>query len=147
MLNASDWSKIAGVFQPIANDGSEERLQVARAVALIESVVSAQAGTADDQPQYKGAFRNTRQLDCVAESANTTAMLMLLQDEGLLRLHTIRYPRHRGFIQGLFPHNTAVIQEISSGDRYAVDSFYHASGMRPEIVPLQQWLAGFKLNS
>jgi hypothetical protein len=74
-------------------------------------------------------------------------MLILLRDKGLLRLHVIRYPQHRGFIQGLFPHNTAVIQEISSGDRYAVDSFYHASGERPEIVPLQQWLAGFKLNS
>ena len=37
VLRPSDWAKIEGVFQPVATDGVEERLRLAKAIALIET--------------------------------------------------------------------------------------------------------------
>jgi hypothetical protein len=143
-LTPSDWARVESVFDPVASNSAEERQQIAEAVALFERVVATQAGTADDRPGFGVEFRNSTQLDCVAEATNTTAYLALLQKRSLLRAHEVRYPRHRGFLRGRFPHNTAAIEEKATGQLYAVDSFFHANGEPPEIVPIAQWFAGFK---
>ncbi len=110
----------------------------------MEQLVAHQAGTQDDQAGPSGAFRGTRQLDCIAETTNTTAYLLLLQERGLIQRHSPRYPQHRGFMHGQLPHNTAVMEDLETGERYAVDSYFHANGKRPEIVPVAAWIAGFK---
>ncbi len=57
--------------------------------------------------------------------------------------HKARYPQHRGIMHVQLPHNTAVIEELSSGDRYAVDAYFRANGKPPAIVPITAWMAGF----
>jgi len=42
------------------------------------------------------------------------------------------------------PHTTAVIQEKSNFEKYAVDSWYQDNGEDPFIVPLANWKAGWK---
>jgi hypothetical protein len=143
-LSDADWARIDGIFSPRADDSMEERRHIARAIALFEQLVAVQAGTGDDQAGQQGMFRGTRQLDCVAETTNTTSYLILLQERGLMQWHAPRYPQHRGFMHGRWPHNTAVMEDLKTGERYAVDTYFHANGIAPEIVPVPEWIAGFK---
>ncbi len=143
-LSNADWTRIDSVFSPHAHDSEEERTRVARAVALFEQLVADQAGTGDDQAGPNGMFRGTRQLDCIAETSNTTSYLILLHERGLMLRHVPRYPQHRGFMHGQLPHNTAVMEDLQTGERYAVDSYFHANGISPEIVPVPEWVGGFR---
>jgi hypothetical protein len=145
-LNKADWAHIDGIFSPPARSSQEERGHIARAIAFFELLVADQAGTGDDQAGPKGMFRNTRQLDCIAETTNTTSYLVLLRARGLMQQHVPRYPQHRGFMHGQFPHNTAVIEDLQTGERFAVDAYFHANGVPPEIVPLPEWIGGFIPN-
>lgn len=142
-LNDADWSRIGNIFQPQAESSHEERKRIASAIALFEQLVAEQAGTGDDQGGQQGVFRGTRQLDCIAETTNTTAYLILLQKRDLLQWHAPCYPQHRGFMHGQWPHNTAVMEELQTGQRYAVDAYFHANGVQPEIVPVPEWIGGF----
>jgi len=142
-LNNTDWALIDNIFSPRADDSTEERRRIARAIAQFEQMVAVKAGTGDDQAGQQGVFRGTRQLDCVAETTNTTSYLILLQERGLMQWHAPRYPQHRGFMHGQFPHNTAVMEDLNTGERYAVDAYFHANGIPPEIVPVSEWIAGF----
>jgi len=142
-LSGTDWQSVERIFQPLATNGESERAQIASAIARMEQLVGDQAGTHDDQPRNQGSFRGTRQLDCVAEATNTTIYLVLIREKGLLRWHNVAYPRHRGLLNLRFPHNTAVLIEKGSNRPFAVDSYFHANGKPPEIVPLAAWLDGY----
>jgi hypothetical protein len=143
-LSVADWMHIDSVFSTRIPDSEHERVRIAKAIALFELLVAEQAGTGDDQAGPKGTFRGTRQLDCIAETTNTTAYLLLLHQRGLMRRHVPRYPQHRGFMHGKLPHNTAVIEDMQTGEIYAVDAYFHGNGVAPEIVPLRDWLDGYK---
>ena len=79
-------------------------------------------------------------MDCIDEAANSTSYLMVLDGLGLLRHHTIAYPASKGYlINFVYPHNTAVLIENATGERYAVDSWVFTNGEPPLIVPLKSW--------
>lgn len=142
-LSNKDWMLIDNTFSPRTDDSIEERKRIARAVAQFEKTVAVKAETGDDQAGQQGMYRGSRQLDCIAETINTTSYLILLQERGLMQWHAPRYPQHRGFMHGHFPHNTAVIEDLRTGERYAVDAYFHANGVPPEIVPVSEWVSGF----
>lgn len=142
-LSENNWKTLQSIFRPPATDGRSERTQIAKAIARLEQLVADQAGTNDDQPRNRGTFRGTRQLDCVAETTNTTIYLLLLEEKGLLYWHSVGYPKHRGLVNLQFPHNTAVLIEKDSKMLFAVDSYFHANGQPPEIVPLVTWVDGY----
>mgnify|MGYP006950043666 CR=1 FL=1 len=48
-----------------------------------------------------------------------------------------------GFIIFGWPHTTAVVEEVASGERWAVDSWFHDNGVAPEILELPRWKAGW----
>lgn len=143
VLSANDWQRIEQLLRPTAGTSEIERRQIARVIGFMEYLTGVQAGTADDQPGGRGVFRTTRQLDCVAETNNTTAYLVLLEHRGLLAWHRAGYPRHRGLLTLQAPHNTAVLIDNDTGIRYAVDAYFHANGQAPEIVPLELWSRGY----
>ena len=87
-------------------------------------------------------FGRSGQLDCIDESTNTTTYLRLLDQAGLLRHHRVVERATRfGLFVGM-PHSTAVIEELDSGNRFAVDSWFHDNGQPPHIVRLEDWRAG-----
>ena len=143
-LKQADWEKLKGYFQPAAISAKAEREQIRNAVALFEEIVGPLAKTQNDMSRNQSGPRWTdRQLDCVAETINTTTYLLLFQQQGWLRWHTVGFPQHRGFFDLLGPHNTAVIVEKTNGQRYVVDSWFHKNGELPEIVTSEQWAAGY----
>lgn len=146
-LDNSDWAAIARVFKKV--DGPvTERMAIAKAVGLFEKKVGQRTGTDTDVAGTYDQLGDD-QHDCTDESVNTTVYLDLLSRKKWLRFHDIstissRIPIFGG---GLGFHQTAVIVERSSGQRYAVDSWFHDNGHDAEIVPLPDWLYGWRPRS
>lgn len=141
-----EWNRIAAIFkkQP-ARNAKEERSKIAKAIALMEGITGAKTGTSVDMGQAVSFKENIYQLDCIDETVNTSQYIAMLQHAGLLKFYEGALPTHRGyFIDGRWPHNTAVIKGIKSGDLWAVDSFYRANGQEPYIVPRADWLSGWR---
>ncbi len=132
---------VAALFDPPATTPAAEREQIARAIAYLERQIGQVTGTDRDiGGNYDPDRDYPGQMDCIDESRNTTTYLRLLDDLGLLRWHrpVERRYRSRFLIDG---HWTAVVEEKPSGQRYAVDSWFHDNGQPPEIQPLEDWLA------
>ena len=143
-LEAGDWQRLRQLFTPQAQSAAAEREQIRRAIALFERITGPLAKTHNDMSRNDmGPQLSDRQLDCVAETVNTTTYLLLFQQQGWLKWHQVGFPQHRGLFSLLGPHNTAVIIEKASGQRYVVDSWFHNNGALPEIVSSELWAAGY----
>lgn len=136
------WKELAALFP--AADAASERKAIAKAIGMFEERVGAITGTHED---IAGTYIKTGhyQQDCVDESTNTTTYLVLMEQKGWLRFHTTGAPNSRLiFTSGrLGPHSTAVITETRSGQRFAVDSWYHDNGHPAEVVTLEEWKSGW----
>lgn len=145
-LSTAQWQQVRRIFNPPPPDAAAEREAIRRAIALIERLVGPQAGTSGDLGMNVPGFGLPGQMDCIDEATNTTVYLRMLQDDGLLRFHTLGQRTTRGYFRLLPgpPHSTAVIRETASGARYAVDSWFLDNGQPPFIVPLAKWKAGWE---
>lgn len=143
-LNDQEQARVRAAFGPPAADAAAEREAIRRAVAEMELILGPKTGTAHDQP---GAaiinFDRKGQMDCIDESFNTTAYLTLLAADGLLRLHDVGPPLRRGYFVNRWPHNTATVIERGSGQKFAIDSWFHGNGVPPEVVGAKEWLDGW----
>lgn len=143
-LDAAQWSRITAVFEMPARDAEEERARIAEAIARFETVVGAITGTSDDRAGNQHGEHWSAQMDCIDESTNSTTYLRILARGGLLKWHRIEARVTRGFFLFGWPHTTAVVRDLQSGERWAVDSFYFENGKPPVIVPLEQWKRGWR---
>lgn len=146
-LSEPEWLEIRAVMAPPTENAAAERNKIAAAIALFEQFVGAHAGTNHDKSgTFKGMGARHPQLDCIDESINTTIYLIALQDRGLLLHHTVGAPTTRTPLLSPvgWPHRTAVITDKEMGHLYAVDSWFHDNGTRPEIITLKQWKDGWK---
>lgn len=128
----------------IGNGGPrEEREGIRRMIAWAETRVAPAAGSADDFPGLDlGNAGVPGQMDCIDEASNTTSYLLVAERNGLLRHHRVGKPVARGFfLDGRYPHATAVIIEKTDGTPWAVDSWPHRNGEKPDMMTLQAWFA------
>lgn len=139
-LDDADWKEINTHFKRKAKDAEAERKQIAEAMGTFERIVGEKTGTKYD---LAGTFQSTGnfQLDCADESINTTTYLVILQHAGLLKYHDILQPNAR--LWSGWPHQTAVIIENETGEKFAVDSWFHDNGIAAEIVPIELWEDGW----
>ena len=141
-LSESEWQQVTEPLHSPALDAARERAAIARAMAVFETMVGHHTGTSVDRGRNMAGFGRSGQLDCIDESTNTTTYLRLLDQAGLLRHHRVVERATRfGLFVGM-PHSTAVIEELDSGNRFAVDSWFHDNGQPPHIVRLEDWRAG-----
>ncbi len=117
-----------------------ERKALAQVVSTYTAYLAAAIGGQRDVPGSPARMSGVHgQMDCLDETANTTSLLLVLQEEGLLTHHQVEGPESRGFFfDGRYPHFSAVIVD-GSGKEWAVDPWNRAPGQRPEILPLMQW--------
>lgn len=115
----------------------EERRAIAYAIAWMERRVGPSTGTANDRASLE--FMNASgQLDCVDEATNATSYLLVLQNNGLLRHHTVIRPFSKAsFFK--WPHMAAMIKARASSKVYAVDSGVGPNGSNPAITLADQW--------
>ena len=143
-LDDGQWRQIAAVFPAPARDAQEERARIAEAIARFEAVVGAIADTSDDRAENQRGEKWWSQMDCIDESTNSTTYLRILARAGLLRWHRVEARVTRGYFLFGWPHTTAVVSEVGTGTKWAVDSWFHENGRPPEIVPLELWKTGWR---
>jgi hypothetical protein len=141
-LSDKDWLQISQLFNPVAMDAGGERKQLAQAIGVFERIIGEKIGTSGD---LAGTFNMAHgQQDCNDEAINTTTYMRLLYKNGYLNFHKIEDMRTRNFFFTGWPHTTAVIREIGSGERFAVDSWFYDNGHPATIVPFVVWKANYK---
>jgi len=143
-LNEVQWQSIRNLFATNSS-ASEERQRIRQAIALFEQEVGAITGTWQDLAGNVAGAGLPGQLDCIAESKNTTTYLKLLYNAGLLKWHRVeaRAMRHPLIFN---VHWSAVIRDTRSGVPYAVDSWFLDNGRPPYIQPLEDWKSGQRFD-
>ncbi len=145
-LTSDQWNKVASFFSPQADSAEQERRQIANAIAWLEVAVGSQIDSLDDRGgNLEGFMADGNQLDCVDESTNSTTYITMIQNAGFLKFHRVEKRATRGgiFFGGVWPHSTAVISEIDTGNKWAVDSWFFDNGEKPTVVQLRKWRTGW----
>ena len=140
-VDESVLSRASGMLRSAQGSPAAERQALAEVIRSYTAYLAASFGGTPDvpgsPPQMSGVHG---QMDCLDETANTTSLLLVLQEHGLLAHHVVEHPESRGFFfDGRYPHFTAVIAEKRTGAGWAVDPWRKAPGQRPEILPLDRW--------
>ncbi|NQZ13194.1 MAG: hypothetical protein HRT94_00020 [Alphaproteobacteria bacterium] len=145
-LSNKEWKTISKPLKRKTKSPETERKRMARSLALFEEIVGAKTGTHEDVAKtfdQTGDF----QLDCADESINMSFYLKLLEDNNLLKHHTVETPQIRGFGDGgYWLHETAVIKEKETEKLFAVDAWWKDNGHDPHIIPLEHWHDGWRAD-
>ncbi|WP_319531918.1 hypothetical protein [uncultured Cohaesibacter sp.] len=140
---SKDIAKLKSILAKGKRSPEAERKAIGNAVVWFEKRVGPLMGSDKD----KGGLdmHNSGvpgQMDCIDEASNTTSLIVFAEKHGLLTHYTVQSPVARGFfLDGRYPHATAVIKEKKSGKRYAVDSWLFDNGVFPAIKPLHVWMS------
>lgn len=140
-FSEKELAQFRNLMQPATKSAAAERKAVAEVVAYAERRVGAKVGTsADTGKNTLDGVSDPTQTDCIDEATNTTSVLLVLAELGLLRHHTVRKPQIRGYMIDLrWPHWTAVLTEKETGTEWAVDSWFRDNGITPVVIPLEDW--------
>jgi hypothetical protein len=138
----TDWfARIGAAMRAGRTSPAAEREALRAAIRTYTASLSRHLGgepdAAKSPPSLSGVYG---QMDCLDVSANTTSLLLVLKDRGLMVHHNVEVPASRGFfLDGRYPHTTAVISDTSGGTTWAVDPWSQMPGGNPEVVPLERW--------
>lgn len=144
-LSDKQWRAVEWAFKPKPKNADAERKAIGEAIAILEGESQTMAELPGDRAEASARPENHGQMDCIDETVNNTQYLEFLEGHDLLRFHTASKPIHRGyFVDGQWPHNTATITELESGQVYAVDGFYRSTGEPPYIIEKEIWVKDWK---
>jgi hypothetical protein len=142
-LSAGDLAALASLLAPGRASADAERRAIAAAGAWFDRRVGPAAGTTRRVARATGigGQGHVGQMDCIDTSRNSTSLLLILEQLHLLRHHKVEAPEARGYLlDGRGPHATAVLTDIHTGRKWAVDSWTRKYGERPDIMPLDVWM-------
>jgi hypothetical protein len=142
-LTPQDRAALANILRPGRASAAAERSAIATAVVWFDRRVGPEAGTVHHiaRAGHDQMGSPDGQFDCIDASRNTTTLLQVLDEMHLLKYHRIEEVVARGaFVDGRWPHATAVVSDEKTGTKWAVDSWTRAYGQRPDVKPLSVWL-------
>ncbi len=141
-LSEGELATITAPLQVALAGPAPERAAVALSVQAFETIVGRRIGTSADRGKTQIGGGDKSQMDCIDEATNTTSLLLLLEARGALKHHRVMHPVARGFfLDGRYPHATAVLGEISGTKKWAIDSWPDDNGKPPLVQRLDKWLA------
>ena len=140
-ISEDQWRRVTAIFKPRAKTARLERQQIARGVAMIQTIVGPQTGTDAHQWTHKKMYvipngGDLTQLDCIDTSVNTWTYMTLMERNGLFAFHRVA-PLSYGPVR-----NTAVLEEFNGG-HFAIDTSIVDIGVPPPIMPLSVWLGAW----
>lgn len=140
--NHDDIQQLAEILKKGNKNPAEERKAIGNAVVWFENRVGPLVGSSHDKGGFdmSGSGKHGH-MDCIDEASNTTALLLFADKHKLLQHHKVMSPVARGFfLDGRYPHATAVIRQKDKKADFAIDSWVHDNGHYPEIKPLDIWM-------
>ena len=141
-LSVDDRAQLAQLLAPGRASADAERRAVAVAAVWFDRRVGPAAGTTRRIARAGVLTQQGRgQMDCIDTSRNMTSLFLIIDQLHLFHYHKVEGPEARGFLlDGRGPHATAVLRDIHTGRKWAIDSWTHRYGERPDVLPLDQWM-------
>jgi len=122
-----------------SESAADERRRIGEAVAYMERIIGSMSPTGRDRGGNEFHENDAAgQMDCIDESTNTTSYLTLFEERGLLRWHRVIDPVYRA-PQILDQHWAARIEDVNTGEQFAVDSWFEDNGHPPYIQLVETW--------
>jgi hypothetical protein len=119
-----------------------ERAAVQRAVVWFDRRVGPVIGT--DKRIANADFRyfdDKHNFDCWDTTRNVTSLLLIMQEWGLFKHHTVGEPKYRGNALVLqTPHNTPVLLERATKEHWVVDMWTRGYAQAPEVMTVDKWV-------
>lgn len=138
----ADKKALAGIMGTGKANPAAERAAIQRAVVWFDKRLGPILGTSSRIA--RADFRHNADksnYDCWDTTRNITALLVLMQDWGYLKHHTVTDPRYRGNVLVLqTPHNTPVIKEKAGSGEWVVDMWTVGYAQPPQVITVAQWM-------
>jgi hypothetical protein len=140
-LSAGDRARLTTLLAAGKSSPAAERRALAGAVQWLDRRIGPLAGTTGRVARAGVAeSHDAGQMDCIDISGNNTSLFLVLAQLRLLQHHSPELPVSRGFLlDGRLPHTTAVLSEVATGQKWAVDNWTVKYGEMPEVMPLEEW--------
>ncbi|MCA6119107.1 hypothetical protein J6524_30125 [Bradyrhizobium sp. WSM 1738] len=138
----ADRKTLTQIMQAGRASAAAERAAVQKVVMWFDRRMGPILGT--DKRVAKADFRyfdDKHNYDCWDTTRNTTSLLLVLREWGLLKHHAIGDPRYRGNTLVLqTPHNTAVLVDRATKVEWVVDLWPRGYLQPPDVMTVQQWV-------
>ena len=141
-FSAADRSAITQIMAAGRASAAAERAAVQKVVVWFDRRMGPILGT--NKRVAKADFRyfdDKHNYDCWDTTRNTTSLLLVLREWGLLKHHAIGDPKYRGNTLVLqTPHNTAVLRDRKTGESWALDMWPRAYAQLPDVMTVEKWV-------
>ena len=141
-FTAGDRSALTQIMAAGRASAVAERAAVQKAVVWFDRRMGPILGTS--KRVAKADFRyfdDKHNYDCWDTTRNTTSLLLVLREWGLLQHHAIGDPRYRGNTLVLqTPHNTAVLVDRATKVEWVVDLWPRGYLQPPDVMTVQKWV-------
>jgi hypothetical protein len=141
-FTAADRSAVTRILAAGHASAAAERAAVQKAVIWFDRRIGPVIGT--DKRVAKADFRYfdaKHNFDCWDTTRNTTSLLLVLQEWGLLKYHVVGNPHYRGNPLVLqTPHNTAVLLEKATKVEWVVDLWPRGYAQAPDVMTVEKWV-------
>jgi hypothetical protein len=141
-FTASDRAALTNILHGGARSAAAERAAVQKAVIWLDRRMGPVIGT--DKRVARADFRyfdDKHNYDCWDTTRNTTSLLLVMQQWGLLKFHQVGDPHYRGNTLVLqTPHNTAVLVERATKVEWVVDMWPRGYSQPPDVMTVEKWV-------
>jgi hypothetical protein len=141
-FTAADRKALTQIMAAGRASAAAERAAVQKAVVWFDRRMGPILGTS--KRVAKADFRyfdDKHNYDCWDTTRNTTSLLLVLREWGLLKHHAIGDPHYRGNTLVLqTPHNTAVLVERATKVEWVVDLWPRGYLQPPDVMTVQKWV-------
>jgi len=141
-FTAGDRSALTQIMAAGRGSAAAERAAVQKAIVWFDRRMGPIIGT--NKRVAKADFRyfdDKHNYDCWDTTRNTTSLLLVLREWGLLKHHVIGDPHYRGNTLVLqTPHNTAVLVDRVTKVEWVVDLWPRGYLQPPDVMTVQKWV-------
>jgi hypothetical protein len=141
-FTAADRSALTRIIAAGRGSAAAERAAVQKAVIWFDRRIGPVIGT--DKRVANADVRaldDKHNFDCWDTTRNVTSLLLVMQDWGLFKYHTVGDPHYRGNPLVLqLPHNTAVLVDRATKVEWVVDMWTRGYGEPPDVKLLAEWV-------
>ncbi|MET0219644.1 MAG: hypothetical protein ABW213_03190 [Tardiphaga sp.] len=141
-FSAGDRAALSRIMAAGKGSAAAEMAAVQKAVVWWDRRVGPVIGT--DKRIANADFRyfdDKHNFDCWDTTRNVTSLLLVMQDWGLFKYHSVGNPHYRGNALVLqTPHNTAVLVDKATRTEWVVDMWTRGYAQLPAVMTVDQWV-------
>lgn len=141
-FTAGDRAALTAIMSAGRANAAAERAAVQKAVIWFDRRMGPILGTT--RRVAKADFRHrddAHNYDCWDTTRNTTSLLLVIRQWGLLKFHDIGDPKYRGNALVLqTPHNTAVLVDRATRVEWVVDLWTRSYLQPPDVMTAAKWV-------